>query len=56
MKNNVLKLFPMEEKELKELLMKAKKKALQTLNSTTIINAPPEKLTDLRDSFEDKFE
>ena len=46
----------MEESELKQMLLEGKKSALQVLNSPTISNAPPEKLTSLRVSFDEKFD
>ncbi len=46
----------MELTELNGQLRAGKSKALTVLNSMTIQNAPPEKLIDLRNSFDEKLD
>ena len=51
-----MKKFPMESEELKLQIRTVRTKTLATLNSLTIQNAPPEKLIELRNSFDEKLD
>ena len=48
--------FPLEDSELKQLMKDARSKCLETLNSMTIANSPPEKLVEMREAFDEKMD
>ena len=52
----IVQRFPLEDKELNDFLKEAKLKSLNILNSLTIANAPPEKLIEMRSTFDEKLE
>ena len=56
MKDVVRKKFPIDERDLKRLLAKARLRALKAFGSQTVCNSPPEKLQEMRKAFEERFE
>ena len=55
-KEKVTPKFPLEVDQLKKELNRGRKMAMNSLNSLTISNAPPEKLIDMRNLFDDKVD
>ena len=48
--------LPLDGPELKELYRVGKRRSLQILNSGTVANAPPEKIIEMREKFDEKLE
>lgn len=56
LKQIIAQRFPIDDQELKNYLNQGRKKALTTLNSPTLSNAPPDKLLTIRVAFDEKFD